>query len=609
MNVKDWLQKVSFFVLLVLNCWIFQFQRDLAFRDFSGFQVFLKNNWLSSIFSVLKNLFPNLNSSFFWNLFFALIFTFAVYSCYFCFRNIAPNLNKSFIFALSVMFFYNPFTLERFLMGQYFVLLGMAFCPIFFWFLWNFFNNLILNNFWNFETFKNSVVLIFCFFILQFFSLHHGYVAIYIFLLTAVFFLFQLKQIKISSKNQDNQLENQRFIIKKTKSEIFNFKIFNLIQQNIFSGYLNFLFLNLLIFISFLIIFWLRFLGLDPVYASQPNDNQDKLAIINFFSLKFSSQNWQWQIVEGIIGKGSWMQNFQELADLQAKNSTLASFSIYFNDFLIYFYFLFLISIFLISLFASLQLLKKTQNSSKLNYFLFLTVIFMVLNFGSNFLPNLLFYNLPGFYVFRESGKFYSLAIFFLLLSFVTFLDSFQQLTKTEFSNSQFWYFLNKKTSRYFLSVILVLIIISNFMPFLALKNHLNYISLPEIYQVLENNCQKDEKIVAIPNEIYTETEFSQKIYIPNPIQYLTKCELLDYSLQSFVKSDLANLGLLNSQNSEKINNLDLETFKFFKENKVRWVLVNGFESNPKIQQFQNELQTRAVLKSSQQSLYLYYLP
>lgn len=435
---------------------------------------------------------------------------------------VSSNGNKILVFLISLLYVYNPFTFERFLMGQHFITRGhLLFIPVIFYlltFLISFaefkkpdFYLLSEKNISSFSNFGWALTLI------SLLSTHHGIFAILLLFIGFVFIGFSnLKYIYRSIKKIDS-------------SAFLNnvFKVFSIL---------------LLVILPSVIIFINRYSN-NPqqvTYDKQKIEQPDlQRQTISAFSLKvLDDQN---LVSKALIGAASWnTPSFSEVNGTAISLGDFKKLSIYYSPKLNILFIVFICVILGYCAYLADKFFKPL-----LFPFLLLLPILLILNFGysGNFEKiNSLFFNLPFSYTFREAGKFYSLFLALLSIILITYSE----------------YFI--KRIRKICIGVFSFILIGNLLVFLPLSQNIIYADYPEILKDLSSTCKRSDKtkVLFLPFSTYIYPSYSN-IFTANYSKSLLNCEVLnaDYAVvenrESGIKStnkiELANSKISNSVN------------------------------------------------------------
>jgi hypothetical protein len=499
------------FLSALLPIWIFRFTGLPSFRDLTTVPyVYNIQNGpfdLGVIEGLVFNQFTRLTSpENISSLFFQTFFFFGTILTYFFLLRIQAQFstslsylgtktNKVLIFLISLLYVYNPFTFERFLMGQHFMLRGhLLFIPIVFYLLdflgvfANFknpnFNLLSEKNIGIFSNFGWALTLI------SLISTHHGVFVIY--LLVAGIVFISLSNFKPIIK----------FFKKSTRLATLNniFKLFSVL---------------LLVVLPSVIIFVNRY-GNSPqqaTYNKQKIEYPDtQRRIISAFSLKvLGDQN---LVEKALIGAASWnTPSFSEVNGIAIALGNTKKLSIYYSPKLNL-----LLIIFMVVIIGYCAYLADKFYKQLLFPFLVLLPLLLILNFGysGNFESiNSLFFNLPFSYTFRESGKFYSLFLALLSIILVTYSE----------------YFINRFRK---ISIgVFTFLLIGNLLTFLPLSQNIVYADYPQILKDVSSNCKRSDKtkVLFLPFNNYIYPSYSN-VFTANYSKSLLNCEVIaaDYT-------------------------------------------------------------------------------
>ncbi len=593
-NLVSW-PIVILFLFLVNYLLVFNFSDLTDFRDFrmivpnTSTSHFLSSNfYLHTVYNFWLNF--GFELTIFWQLIFSLLFTFGVLFNYIFlvrFYNLFVNsdyqkkprqlilFNLNFLL-LSLIFFYNPFTLERLLMGHYFFILGQVlFIPTFyFWTRWfvGFFDFYKTNKLsFSRNLFSKDFGILFALIsLIQFLSIHHG---VFLYFWLGLSFLF-LIILKFLITNPTSKTEQNSFLEKLNPKKIFDFQALVFCVQ------------VFLIILFNGIIFLLRFLQFYNSAAQNITELSQRNDIVQNFSLQLRGDTFSENLILASLGKGAWMSPFDELSGVRESLGIWTDFSLYFS-FIFGFLVFMVVGIWLfLFMFSNFKLgQKKALENSIIFVLLSGLIITWTLNFGySNDFRfiNQLFYLLPGSYTFREAGKFYGFFLGFLVLLLTL---SFTRI------NSK------KRFYQIFITSFLGLVLFSNFLPFAVISQNYNYVNYPEIFNRTNQSCQQEKKkILFLPQNLYLVPSYSQQVFVINPSLFLLpECEVLNTNfatLQNFSGGE--NL-LLNSSDvglelnqilekysrSEISNSVFIENLKeFLLDYSVDYLIIEIYPNN-----------------------------
>lgn len=557
----------------------------------------------------------------FWNIFYSLIFSLGwVFSFIFLKKivekiflkqkgleqkKVYPVLNLTYFLSAGIYIF-NPYTLERFFMGHYYVLLGHSIFILCLYFVLKWFKNRLEAkntgsniDFLNFSLdFKKLFSKDFWYLLLvmifsQSVNTHHGVFLLY-FLAVCVTILLILSLFKNFSKNP------KQAILK-------NFFNYINLQFLLASGASLLLFLATYIFRD----------GFRNVnfYLENIAGSQNKFQIIRSFSLQTLTDSFTEHIMKASLGLGNWMSPMVEIQGIRQSLGFLVGFTLQYSFFLQFL--IFVVLIFFLSRLLVLILSEKEFRNNPVLILIFSSLILTwVLNFGYShpfFVRfNQLFYNfIPGFYTFREPGKFYS-----FFLAFLTVLIAFWTTVKFSQTNEN-----SLKSS--LINLFLILLLISNLTPFLLISRHLNYVEYPAIFKTVEQFCKENpnQKFIFLPIEIYLVASYSPRVFTASPSGfYFKKCRFLRFdkmsvqdgrtgevfSLKTTQKSqklDLIIAGLKSEESGHQDFRENLEGF--LKENQVNNILIETY-NNPENQLINQVLQNEYRLKEQENDIFWY---
>jgi len=570
--------KFSFIILMIvfavnylLAFWVFRFESPLIFRDFIGtkianftFTPSIAVSYLVWIFVKITDL--GVNSVIFWSVFFQFLFASIGTLGYFYldkwtrFFGKVSFQTKFLCFLLGVFYAFNPWTFERFFMGQPFVLIGQLLILPCIYQLFGFHNSLVKNpsppqfekhqfeKTRRFNILARSLILASLWLLTTFVSIHHGFLfGITFGIFTALGFLAHFLR------------PTSYYTLQKSTSPLV-------------SGICQFL-ISILVAVPSILLAFLQKSNFD---TNLIKDNDD---VITAFSPQFlTTQN---GFIRALIGSGSWMTGtfvgiYEQLAlqtgstSVQKTLGKMSDFSFYFNPNLAIGLILAILVI-LVAIITNLFHQKNQQNQQNQNrknygqqnqqnqlnqenkrknslknstynsqtnsqtnsqnsannwqkppkklpfeYKTWLISSFIVLicslilNFGYSLgfgLVNWLFYKIiPFSAVLRESGKFYGLFLAFLVL-----ILSFN---------------LPKFLREFRLFVVFVLAI-SSFLPFIPLSKSLNYVQIPAIFDFTAQKCQNStKKLLILPHNQYILPSWS-KVFVPSPAAFYFSCPVI----------------------------------------------------------------------------------
>jgi len=363
---------------------------------------------------------------------------------------------------LTILFCYNSFVLERFLMGQDRIFWGYFLILPYIYNLLKYLISLKTNNL-SVHNLQNKVWLVVLSILVSLSNIH---MMVILTIISICFgFGFWLKKVKV-----------------------FFFSVFNL----------------MLIFVSLLFNFKLFNTSSSSYYLNNIVQNTDQYnQIIDAFSAQtLSKQN---LIERVLIGAGSWnTPTFVEIGQINKYLGGFSYFSLYFNHNWNIIYLIFLG----FSLALGIYLLTK------ISYFRVVTIPFcltilasLVLSFGYSleFFKgiNQFILSIPGAYIFREPGKLYIIFEILIVLLICIILSKLINF---------------KKQNNVFLAAYLIVlgsVAISSFLPFFQLSNSLNYLRLPNLVNYTLANCQ-NRTLAVLPSTTYLIPNYS-KVFIANP--------------------------------------------------------------------------------------------
>lgn len=468
--------------ILSLNFAIFRFQSYAIFRDYIIVrdQDFTYNNINPlSVFQdfVQNSLLRSLELSQISTLLFSLIFSFGLIVSFGCFWQMisfctqisysifSTNKYTQWFFQGSLSLFlaflltYNPFTLERFFMGQDRIIFGnFLILP----YICLIIQYLYLLNTKDYPPSKKRFYLILLVLINLFLVFVNIHSLVFTSLIAFIASIIYFKKTKIFLVLT---LINTLFII---LCLIMSFNILNLASTQ----------------------FYLK------EVASKPEITKD---IVSAFSLQVNND--QNLLIRGLIGSGSWnTPGFIEIKAITTSLDKIGNFSLYANQFSGIFYLVFL----MLNYLAAVYFLNKTKLAKLKLLFvsvLPLMVLFFSFGYSSNFTQtiNSIYYNIPGSYIFREAGKSYYLFFVFAILAIF--------LVTLKISN---------KSLRLLNYLVLLCVTISGFLPFTAISANLNYVKIPVLLDRSLNMCQS-QTLATLPSNLYIVPDYS-KVFIVNPL-------------------------------------------------------------------------------------------
>lgn len=390
--------------------------------------------------------------------------------------------NKILVLLLSLFFVFNPFTFERFLMGQYNVLRGHLFLvPVMYYllryletFLPERFKHQQTNAFEQFTRFSWAITL------LSLVSAHHTY---FVYALAGVSLVFILFTEIITHNHGESEFPY-------------------------FTRFFSLSTLSLLVILPSLFIMFNRYVVRDSsqnnFYESSISENRDyKNDVISAFSAKnFEGTNIYNQV---IIGAGSWMTpSFIEPQNIVADNAWANSALYYFNEYLAW-----IVIILLTIIGFNIAWVADKSFKPLLYPFIFALPLSLILSFGYSGgakIINQLYFYTPLSYLMREPGKFYSLFLFLCVLAVSVY------------------YFKIHKTFRILLSSTMVFLVGSNILLFNFLPSYTLYSDLPEsMISVVDDNCNEGELVMFYPFDTYVLTSYSDT-FVLYPYEGITEC-------------------------------------------------------------------------------------
>ncbi|NJS41867.1 hypothetical protein HC766_06165, partial [Candidatus Gracilibacteria bacterium] len=461
--------------------------------------------------------------------------------------------NEVTLLIISLVYVYNPFIFERFLMGQHYVLRGHFVFMIALYYLLEFFKyffnphpisskihedyigykesitNRVLSLFsgqeGSTEYFDRFVKLGLSFIFLALISTHHIIFAYYLIIISTLFYLFS------KAIHYQKQKPNWRILLRSSVVLLMVILPSLLILVNRFSGES-------------------QLLQISNKNTSQGNSSI-KRDIIKSFSLRtIDGQN---LAIQGVLGAGSWdSRSFVETLEIESKLGFLSSLSTYYNP-MIGFLFVFLFGVVTLSL-----LYQSDKNFKPLLYpFLLMIPISLVLTFGYSSgmeFINSWFHTLPSSYSLREGGKFYSLFLALISLLFVVYSKYL------------------KTTTKYLAYGTFALYLVSNLLLFWHLGTSIRYVDIENgdyasVFDYVEQKCSLNKKVLYLPFDGYTDSSFSD-VYIVNPTKHAIECNVLFPNRSTLVNFEQHN-SVLNLEMSQTDQQIDR--------------IVNGFETTSNI--------------------------
>lgn len=534
-------------------------------------------------------------------------------------------------FLVGVLYAYNPWTLERFVMGQTMVLVAQICLLPCIWQLFcfcqslNFEPNLLLPSLEKSEFVKRQRKVIFwqflklliCWLFLTFINVHQGFLFGILFLVVNFCqFISQIIQKPLSFYQE----------------EVSKISWISLIFAHLILPILLILSNVLLVLVSF--------------GGSTGFNLENKNEIIRSFSPHFlENQN---GLVRILLGSGSWMTaTFVEIFALDNGSSVqkslenwnwnfsifgyklnwnLANLSFYFN------FWLGLVTILVIfalvwlifrRIFSFSKALTLSKNREFWSISIFLTlVISLILNFGYTYLEfiNQVFYAFPFSLIMRESGKFYALVLAILAIILT------QNITESDLENWQITKKLaniietgktpnSKQKSRNFWQfnfnfwriLLIILIVLSSLLAFIPLAKSLNYVQLPQILETTNQKCRQNSqngKLLLLPYNLYIKPTWS-RTFVPTPSGFYFECEVIVPSFTQVLDGATGEKTILQQNTQDlQINEL-LERFENepnpniaaekllenLQKNQIKWLLVD--ENDPQTNKFWIKFRTR----------------
>jgi len=476
------------------------------------------------------------------------------------------NLNKNnlliinivWVWLLGFLYVYNPWTLERFLMGQYYVLAGYMLMPLGIFLIIRLFDqtNDVLNS-----TKNQSWQVLGFLIVLSLINIHQ------VFMLGMVWifwFVFEILSCQL--------------ILNEKKAEVW------------ISGFLdNFWRWSW---------FWIPVIALNLFqYWKQVGDSFGtyRTDIIQAFGLQIQKDQNIW--VRALIGSGSW--NSQSLVEVYSSLNRSGRISIesYLGDWAqltIYFniYFAFSLIILVAGVWTwicyRVWVSKNWRDQKWFGILSFLGLLGLVLNFGFINI-NQYFYALPLTYIMRESGKFYSLfwlCMILILVIYYKFLSKWLQFT---------------------LGLFLSLVLIGNLALFLSLPKVINYYDFPEIYKKINESCSQNDRLLFLPLENYNVTSYSPQVFVASALTKYLKCKTVEPQIS--LQDNSSGSWVILKQSSESQQILELvenlsdgqltaqELLQTIRSLGITQLIVEEFQ-NPKLQEFNQILKKSNFAKT-----------
>lgn len=282
-----------------------------------------------------------------------------------------------------------------------------------------------------------------------------------------------------------------------------------------------------------LLIFWLRY-SQDQYTAFLSSEYSQE--IITLFSLWTGGEYF---LLESLIGKNSWMRGgFVEENLMESYLGIFSKGTLFFNEYLIGGAVMVICGIAVYTLWILIQQQK---------FFMVLCLfgilgISLWLNFGYSFGINPFtqwFYSLPYSYLFREGGKFYGIVL--LCMVYISIL-CFVHIKKREQI-----VFLGGMGG----------IAVSGILPFFVLAQSLPQPLYPNIFYDLEKECTAEKKILFLPLVQYTRMAYSPEVFSLTPEKYFFSCGYIDHSF-TYLGND--NIPLSNDIRYESLR-VQIELF------------------------------------------------
>jgi hypothetical protein len=611
----------------LLGVYIFRFYGLYNFRDYLSVP-FIYNVQSSGI-TLPFNTFVSLggNPQMYFALFFTTLFSLSLTLNYFSLKQLPTVLlgrseikfsliNKLQIYFLSLFVVFNPWTFERFLMGQPTVLIGyLFFIPI-------------LTLMFRIKSYFSEKKYLYIFGNYLFLGFTLAFVAYlggthYTIFLLGFFFLLVMSDLAFKII-QEFRLKNK-----------FSWKT---VLINILGAFTT------LIVISPV---FLSIYGPSSSYNSNQfnyyqevisESSEIKDSIIKASSLKVGAEE-DYIVLRALIGSAGWMSNsIEEPKEISEKLGFVSIFLYYYNDYLAVPVLILLAVIVLLT-----NLLVLFYQGKPLKILLikidFLIIISLILNFGysAGFEEiNSYFYKLPLTYTFREAGKFYGLALslIIILLTLLPFLKINYRgrgpsllkklINRNIQSISKFNNLRPRLTEKVFskgifnglLLSVFAYLSFSNVLLFSQLAEVVPATNFPDIFSNLDRKCSNSKKVVSVPAARYIISEYTHTFHL-NPIRYISKCKYFEADQTILYNSNTEEyITLARGENSEELNNKIKDTllkknpeiiFGYLREREVKALVLNTY-ADEKTDQLNKLLIQTQVGYESEDKIYIYYL-
>ncbi len=517
------------------------------------------------------------------SLIFQLSFTVAGSLTYFSLKKILPlltcklQINSWLIFVIALFYAYNPWTFERFLMGQYKILAGYALLVWGIYELLRFFTqtklNLSQSSLWQYL--RIGLVIGFVSYVG---SIHFGG---FLFMYLGIFLIAQLWQVVREKEFRPKQLFAVILILVISVLPAAGLLLSKYYDNQQFDFYQD----------------------------SLTIDQETRQEIIRSFQIRIH-QDGQDLYVRTLIGSASWMDSLEQfmLQPTRDELGGLANFLYYFNEWLS----VIVIVIFLVWLGHFAIKFRKTEPKARpwiASFFVF-ALISLILNFGYSGgfeVLNQWFYKLPFSYTYREAGKFFGL-----------FLASILILLAFDFSYEKYW--INKSrqlATQLMASMFLFFLFLSNYFLFVPANKVIEPTIFPEVITNTEKRCNEKSQVLFLPFSTHAIADYNKVPHL-NPIKYLLNCPVVQAEFASLNKYDSdQNVTFAQNQIAEQLGNVvsqtvetkDLTKFlNFAKEKQVGIVILNTYPSK-KVRDLNVILIQKDWEYYRNGTNYIYYLP
>ncbi len=518
-------------------------------------------------------------------------------------RFVFSRTNYVFVLVITLLITYNPFTFERFLMGQYTVIRGhVFFIPVLYYIIkcLSIFteSSFHIRNFFEDRYISIYIRLCWALTLITLLSTHHAMFAL---------LLIVVGIIGICIARFKALVE----YFKKTHTS-------NTIGTLIKTITTAFLILSPTFLILFLrVIATAQRTTFDKYKALIPGYEN---SIISSFSV--SANEGQNLILRTLIGSASWnTPSFIEVTGIEEQIGFFRQLTPYFS---LPFTLLFLV--FLVGCVGIILTYIEKQKHILFTSFMVILPIIVLLVFGySGSFENLnrWFYALPLSMVFREAGKWYSLMIIII------------------FSLTAMYYQHLKKPFIIGLITVGTMLGVGNIIPFIPLSSNIIYAEYSDIFTEVSSTCKRGEnsKVLYLPFSTYIYPSYSN-VFAPNPAPNLLDCSVIRPDYAALQLPDNPNSSIILSSTNESASIISIVK-DFILSNKqtspdgqeidpyktlrielkrlgVSTLIVDDYnydgsdESEPNLELFNSKLQQSLkpskVEKSDSQSVALYYL-